>query len=767
MSVDNKMIEIAVASLLHDIGKVYERTNKKIENREEQFRYSHASYTSEFFNEWNGLNIKDIDTGNIEAIASYHHNPNDDPLHFIVQQADRYSAGSDRRDKDQKEQITKGKSKRPLLSIFSQLKINDDNPSSDAKSAQYSLSGEKGLEVGFPNDENTVSEQAYRELYKKLKEDLNKLNNCNKKLIVDNLIGICRKHMSLVTSSAVSAERSDITLFDHSLTTAAISCAMYGWHKENGQFKDTEIQNHSINKFLLFKVDLSGIQNFILDLPKQNQKGIAKILRARSSYLSILMMGLSRLLLEKLGLPSTNCLLNAGGNFTVLAQNTEKTKKQILDFQEQLDDWMLKTFNGKLNVNISEPIEFCGSDFSVHNNFKNLSLKVSEKIDKAKKQRLKSVLQDNGKWNEDNHLLEIKYDQQGNDELNEKMKILGGKLAYVNYIIFNETDDTSNSDDLDIMGRLQIEISKNAKLFDNTLMALSVNSSDYQTGFAPISLANYVPKANKDDVEKYDELESDDEGQVLMFNCIADKSDGKKALAVLKADVDRLGMLFSEGLVEKNYTISRIATLSRMLDGFFTSYLNLLLHEKYPYIYTEYAGGDDLVLIGPWDRIMDLAVEMRQSFKKYTCNNPDINISAGISLMHVGEPVTNALRQAENLLEMAKESGRNRISVFGITLDWDTYAQAIENGKWLKKNNEDNEINSGFIYRLLLYYQMNRRVKKEGSLKDAKWRSQLSYDMSRNIKNDTIRQNVEKMISGENLDNFKVASTFCLYALRD
>lgn len=292
-------------------------------------------------------------------------------------------------------------------------------------------------------------------------------------------------------------------------------------------------------------------------------------------------------------------------------------------------------------------------------------------------------------------------------------------------------------------------------------------------------MANYVPKIKDEDIkslneENYEDMEI---GQVLPFNHIAKKSEGKQALAVLKADVDRLGMLFSNGLISTNYTISRIATLSRMFDGFFSSYLNVLLKDKYPYIYTEYAGGDDLLLIGPWNRIMNLAIDMRQTFKQYTCNNPDVNISAGISLMHVGEPVTNALREAEKLLDTSKEKGRDKISLFGVTLDWDTYSKAIEQGKWLSKNvakDKKSEFNPGFIYRLLQYYLMKYRVEqlKDTSdqkipIKDAKWHSQLNYDMSRNIKSMDVRQEIEKMFSGEEIDNVKIATTYCLYSIRN
>ena len=98
---------------------------------------------------------------------------------------------------------------------------------------------------------------------------------------------------------------------------------------------------------------------------------------------------------------------------------------------------------------------------------------------------------------------------------------------------------------------------------------------------------------------------------------------------------DRLGMIFSEGLTDNDYSIGRIFTLSRMMEGFFSGFLQNLLENKFTDIYTEYAGGDDLLLIGPWQSIMVLAQKLRENFKSYTCDNPDISQNSFRSCRHL------------------------------------------------------------------------------------------------------------------------------------
>ena len=102
-------------------------------------------------------------------------------------------------------------------------------------------------------------------------------------------------------------------------------------------------------------------------------------------------------------------------------------------------------------------------------------------------------------------------------------------------------------------------------------------------------------------------------------------------LAVVKGDVDDLGYIFSEGL-ENKLSLSRYMSLSRMMNAFFTVSLPKLLAEKYPDIYTVYAGGDDFVLVGPWEEALEASMGIRQAFYRFTGENESITLSVGISI---------------------------------------------------------------------------------------------------------------------------------------
>ena len=121
----------------------------------------------------------------------------------------------------------------------------------------------------------------------------------------------------------------------------------------------------------------------------------------------------------------------------------------------------------------------------------------------------------------------------------------------------------------------------------------------------------------------------------------------------------------------------------------------LSAQSEYKNIYTEYAGGDDLLFVGPWDKILQLASDIQEQFAKYTCHNEDITLSASVVLGHAKSPISSLVRQAETLLDQAKTAGRNRIGVFGTTISWPDFDQALEDGRFLHDAVKDEKISRG------------------------------------------------------------------------
>ena len=134
------------------------------------------------------------------------------------------------------------------------------------------------------------------------------------------------------------------------------------------------------------------------------------------------------------------------------------------------------------------------------------------------------------------------------------------------------------------------------------------------------------------------------ERTVASFNDIGSMAEGEDKIAILKMDIDNLGTIFSTGLKDENKSISRISTLSRMMDIFFCGYINTICEDLYKeYIeekgseavtldnlyYINFSGGDDLAIIGPWDWTIKLAIRIKDKLTQFVCN-PNITIYGSI-----------------------------------------------------------------------------------------------------------------------------------------
>ncbi|MGC9007071.1 MAG: type III-A CRISPR-associated protein Cas10/Csm1, partial [Sulfurihydrogenibium sp.] len=195
---------------------------------------------------------------------------------------------------------------------------------------------------------------------------------------------------------------------------------------------------------------------------------------------------------------------------------------------------------------------------------------------------------------------------------------------------------------------------------------------------------------------------------ILHFEYIAKLSQGDERIGILRMDVDNLGRIFSEGLKGK-ISISRISTLSRMMDLFFTGYLNTLcledtaekndiLQKVNSMYYIVYAGGDDLFIIGPWNYLLEFAKKINQAFREYTATNTDITLSAGYVQTKPKYPIRISAELSARAEEVSKTSGKNRITAFKNTIQWERFKDALDKSEKLSELIKDKKISRGFIH---------------------------------------------------------------------
>ena len=367
----------------------------------------------------------------------------------------------------------------PLKSLLQQIHLSGKYKNIDSqkyyKSQENLFQLETMASILTEPDGFSLSKERLNEIFKAV-------DDCQDSLKVEYAMGLMNRYLSLVSMG----EENDVSCFDVALMASAISCASYGFSAcDDNQKLDQE------KEFALVSGDLSGIQDFILDLPHQQGKGIAKILRARSFYLSILCRVAGNLILNKLNLPVCCRILDAGGRFVLLVPNTKDSFDILSKAREQIDIWMMKTFQGKISLNISEMLQV--GDKELKHSYKSVAQKLRYFTDNAKKTKFKYGLQSKGQWLESEFIFNNLNDL-GNykENLNSQFREIGRVLPRVNGLLFCKSNGQidGNKEEIDVLNFFDeiklrmIEGPVSESLPNNDVLhAYAVNAMECPIGF--------------------------------------------------------------------------------------------------------------------------------------------------------------------------------------------------------------------------------------------------------------------------------------------
>ena len=212
------------------------------------------------------------------------------------------------------------------------------------------------------------------------------------------------------------------------------------------------------------------------------------------------------------------------------------------------------------------------------------------------------------------------------------------------------------------------------------------------------------------------------EGNLLTFEQIAHAAAGAPLLGVLRADVDNFGRRLAKQMVDMAGP-QRVSELSGDLDRFFSLTLqNKLAVDTRP-IYTVFSGGDDLCLIGPWNDMLDVAVETRAAFIAGPAKQYRLTISAGVGFTPPGIPVRHAASRAKRLLDEAKKGSKDQCAALDGVWKWDEIADICGQGKRLAR-----QAQAGAAPRTLLH-RFYRILSEADILTAARW----SYHTARHF----------------------------------
>jgi CRISPR-associated protein Csm1 len=483
-------------------------------------------------------------------------------------------------------------------------------------------------------------------------------------------------------TACLSSNHTSIALIDHVRITSAIATALS--------------KQSNPDRLSLIAGDLSGIQNFIYTI---SSEGALKSLRARSFYLELVTEELVQQLLLALDLPRHNIIYAGGGNLYLLAP-ADNTPETIDRLHTTLNNWLHRQFQGKIYLaltQVSFPTpDLTSPDFVNHWNaaIQNLNRQKSAKFS-THLETLFTPRQSHDPCRvcHRDDIETLKPLKADSDVLTcatcRSMFELGGRLFQVEAIV-RSTDKTLSQKPM------TFHVSETEKIYyhffpewkqilppDSTVLLVNDwNLEHYQfknfKNALPLLLGNYSRASH---LEESPSLMSVQE--------LAQQSQGVNRIGYLRMDVDRLGQLFARGLGE-NYSLAKLAGLSRQMSYFFKVYLNSLAHDRHSNFSQHestfqfrslthsprqnllfiYAGGDDLFVAGAWNELIEFAFDTYQAFRAYTGQHPDITLSGGISLVSPKFPLYQAASTSGKAESAAKENDRDSLGLFGEVFKW-------------------------------------------------------------------------------------------------
>lgn len=540
---------------------------------------------------------------------------------------------------------------------------------------------------------------------------------------VNAILEILEATTTFVPSSTSTNELADISLYDHVKMTAAIATCIHEYLLQENitDYKTTLFKEatsfYSKPIFYLYSMDISGIQDFIYTI---TSKGALKGLRSRSFYLEIMMEHLIDSLLEKLFLSRVNLIYSGGGHAYILLPNTEKVRKIVGDFEQEVNEWFLEMFETQLYI--AGGGEVCSaSDFwnepegSYREIFQNISKEISFK--KLHRYSPKQVIKLNHSGMPDGerecsicHRHDYLKDGETECEICWTLKQMSGNILKGDFFTVTSKKEKTC---LPLPGNCYLvtdtESTLRKRMKEDNYYIRSYSKNKPYSGYyvsTKLWVGDYV------NGETFEEL-----GQ---------RATGIERIAVMRADVDNLGQAFVRGFEnEKNgskyVTLSRTATFSRKLSMFFKYHINSLLKEGGYSILEEeaqmekeddrrnalivYSGGDDIFIVGAWDDIIGFAVDLHDNLMEYSQDT--LKISAGIGIYPSKYPISIMARETGWLEEAAKSvEGKNAVALFDekYTFPWEEFIENVVEEKLYfiqKYFKVVDEKGKNFLYNLL------------------------------------------------------------------
>lgn len=790
----------AAAALLHDLGKFIRRT--KIEkNKHWELSYK---YIRKYFKGFKCISDEQIDL--IAGIAALHHkaelnktisktkdktrlnqlneiknmlddlkNKEDKIEYKIIEKiitGDLDSCSERKIFRDEDSQKTKKELEiknaqseySPLIGSFCTLNNILSEQSSKIKYKKYVYFEPNSLD-NFKNN-NIELEVFSKRMPEKIKENLNlfekeinylkTFRNCTFEDCINSWNFLFKKYTSLICSSKWEHIK-DISLYNHIQTTAATAVSVY---------KEDHLKNNC-GEYLIVHGRIYNIQNYIYDGINSNIGKPMQRIFTRSFIISLINILIPNILVKKIGLYTFNILFCGGGTFTILIPDEDIIKNKSIKIMDDIKKQLGNIFNNKIYLEYEiEKIAFKIDEddrTGYEKGFKIVSMNLYEK---KYNRTSENLIYDDSKEYAKCKNCGINYAKYDNKEKCstcslENTWIEVSKLNDIQnfYIDYNNV----NLDDIKDPNKF----TKNEIKEGTPIICFSYDEAERIKEKYPIIDVydigkTYIKKTydkcercyGKDICDGPLKNNEQDHTQLASLDCFSHMSENDTIIATAKVDVDDFQFLLYHVYPRKimdevyNFSISRLANTSSFFNLFFSMYLRRVLEEKYKdSVMVLYAGGDDIMITGNWEKVVEAVLSIKEEMKKIIGadkneENDNITITSGILFHSSQRPFNLVVKEVGNLLESGKDLGKNCVNLNGNILTF----KDLEEVSNISNDLVNDKLRKNIINRSLLF-KMNELIEMISSNNDIeKMRAYAIYNylINSDIKEKKFDEDIKK-----------------------
>lgn len=572
----------------------------------------------------------------------------------------------------------------------------------------------------------------------------------------DKLFHALRFYYNFTPSSGIP---SSVSYFEYIKSSAAFChCLLNADQKEH--------------PFLIVCGDVSGIQRFIYDI--HNSRAY-KSIKGRSYYLTLLIESLLSKILISTNSPRTNVIYSGAGKFYLLLPNNAQNVQFLTSFEEQLQSQLFKEFQLGLYVCLAWIPFNIGSYYQITTPEKKLVgeniegigdlwAAISEKAAKRKSRKYLTILKENF-----SEVFSGQLEEEYNGEQTAICAVSGLPIPKTKDNILSADDD----EPIYVHPLVKQQVTLGAALQESNTIVEKRNKQTSAKQIEPLQLGiSYSVSTDYSKGDRIILMNPEDEEQYLNFfektgsteftfyggNLQAvDVDNNLKTLeeiakpgpessmhkiAVMKMDVDNLGRVFSSGMGQAYGTFAAFSDLSARLDWFFSGFINTMRNNELykDYINVLYSGGDDVCIVGKWDKVINFSTELRKHFRAYVGNSDQLSLSAGIGIFGPKFPISKAISIADDALDEAKkykgwlngglvaeEPTKNAIHILGLSVDWGHSSEwdfVIALKQLLLEWLVEEKLSKGVVHKLYLYNTLREK-------EDQSWRWRSAYYFAR------------------------------------